>query len=153
MCRARVVDAVLWLPAILAVAVEHAVLRPMHGMLSRLQRIGLLRRLHARLAALPPGTALPLFLVPEGASRAGWLASAWLLLNGAAWEALLVYVLTKLLAGVTAVWVYTACEPALLRVAWFARAHAAVLRTRRALFPPNSRFAALRHRVRVSYLP
>ena len=153
MCRARVVDALLWLPAILVVAVEHGVWRPVRGVLSRLHRIEALRRLHDRLAALPPGAALPLFLVPEGASRAGWLASAWLLLNGAAWEALLVYVLTKLLASLTALWVYTACAPALLRVAWFARAHGAVLRMRGALFPPNSRFAALRHRLRVSYLP
>jgi hypothetical protein len=152
MSRDRLVNALLLVPALVVVLAEDFVLRPIRRGLSRVYRVGVLQRLHQRLARLPPGVALPLFLIPEAASRAGWVASAWLLLQGAAWEALMVYVLTKLLAGVTALWVYRACEPALLRVAWFARLHGMGQRLRRSVFPPNSRFAAIRQRVRVATL-
>ena len=150
MRRNRLADGLLFLPAMAAVLVEALVLRPLGALLDRLQCVPALRRLQQRLAGLPPGVALPLFLVPEAASRAGWAVSAWLLMTGAVWQGFAVYVLTKLLAGVTALWVYRACEPALLRVAWFARLHAATLRMRRSMLPPNPRFAALRQRVRVS---
>lgn len=100
------------------------------AVLRRAERVAALQRLQRRLAGLPPALALPLFLVPEAASRGGWFASAWLLLHGAGWQALLVYGLTKLLAGVTALWIYQACKPALLRVGWFARLHDALRRFR-----------------------
>ena len=82
-----------------------------------------LRQAVGRLPVLP---ALVLFLVPELCSRAGTLASAWLLLNGDWWRALAVYVGAKLLAGGTALWIYTACEPVLLRMRLFAAMHGAI---------------------------
>src|SRR4029077_8155209 len=45
--------------------------------------------------------------------------------------ATLVAVLCKGVATLVLVWIYQACEPALLRVAWFARVHNAVLAARR----------------------
>jgi hypothetical protein len=152
MTRDHVVNSLLLIPALLVVAVEACVLRPASALLDGLHRVPLIQRLHHRLARLPPGVALPLFLVPEAASRAGWFVSAWLLVTGAAWEALLVYVLTKLLAGVIALWVYRACEPALLRVRWFAWIHGAGQRIRCSLGVANPRFVAMRHRVRWSIL-
>jgi hypothetical protein len=148
MNRDRIATGLLLLPALIVAAVESCILRPAGALLDWLHRVPVMRRMHQRLAALPPGVALPLFLVPEAASRAGWLASAWLLMTGAAWEALIVYVLTKLLAGITALWVYRACEPALLRVCWFARLHAASQRMRCSIRVSSPRFAAARHRVR-----
>ena len=152
MCRDRVANALLLGPAVLVVLLDGFVIRPAVRIVARVQRVSLLQRWQRRLSKLPPGVALPLFLIPEAASRAGWVASAWLLMQGAAWEALAVYVLTKLLATMTALWVYQACEPALLRVRWFARLHAAGLRLRRALFRPRPRFAALLERVRLGRL-
>lgn len=76
--------------------------------------------LRARVARLPPAVALPLFLVPELCSRCGWLVSAWLLLDGDTRLALLVYAGSKLIAGVAAIWIYQACEPALMQIRWFA---------------------------------
>ena len=152
MTRDRVVNSLLLILALLVVAVEFCVLHPAGALLDRLHRLPLIQFLHQRLGRLPPGVALPLFLVPEAASRAGWLASAWLLVSGAAWEALLVYVLTKLLAGIIALWVYRACEPALLRVRWFARVHGAGQRIRCSITAATPRFTAMRHRVRWSNL-
>jgi hypothetical protein len=97
-----------------------------------------------------------MFLVPEVASRGGWIVSAWLLLQGAVQEAMLVYVVTKLLAGLSALWIYQACEPALLRVGWFARMHGmgqrlhgSVRRWRGAVLPGGGRFMRLRQRLRI----
>ena len=91
-----------------------------------------LARLHAALARMPPWLALPMFLVPELCSRAGWVASVWLLLAGHPGRAMAAYVVTKILAGGTALWIYFACEPALLRVGPFAAAHRTLGRFRRA---------------------
>lgn len=150
MSRDRFVDILLIVPAWIAVFGEHYIVGPVSRIASRFHRASGLERLHRRLAKLPPGAALPLFLIPEAASRAGWFASAWLLMTGAGWQALMVYVATKLLATVTALWVYRACQPALLRVKWFARLHAAGQSVRQAVMKSSPRFAALRHRVRVS---
>jgi hypothetical protein len=84
-------------------------------------------------AGLPAVAALPLFLVPEICSRLGTLASAWLLLQGDVWRALAVYVATKLFAGMTALWIYTACLPALMQIRAFAAVHDAVAGLRRAV--------------------
>ena len=92
-----------------------------------------LARLRAAIGRLPPGLALPLFLAPELCSRGGWAGSAWLLLSGYPWRAAALYAATKLLAGGAALWIYAACEPALLRVAWFAALHGAVGRIRRSV--------------------
>ena len=150
MRRDRVLNGLLMVPAILVVVIEDYAIRPAAALVERAHRVAILQRLHHRLARLPPGVALPLFLIPEITSRAGWFASAWLLLTGAAWQALIVYTLTKIIAGITALWVYQACEPALLRVAWFARMHAAAGRWRQSLRHSSSRFATLRRRVRLA---
>lgn len=86
-----------------------------------------LKRLHDRVGRLPVGIALPLFLVPELCSRSGWLVSAWLLLHGHPGRAIVIYVVTKLIAGSLALWVCSACLPALLRVRAFAAVHKAAM--------------------------
>lgn len=156
MRRNRLADAFLLIPALLAVLAEDVLWRAVSALLRWVRRLGPLQRLHARISRLPPGVALPLFLVPEAASRGGWLASAWLLLHGAVQEAMLVYVVTKLIAGLSALWVYRACEPALLRVRWFARVHGMVLQLRgtarawrAAVLPGGGRFMMLRQRLRI----
>ncbi|MEJ1977590.1 MAG: hypothetical protein WDN49_17260 [Acetobacteraceae bacterium] len=142
MRRNRLVDALL----MLAMQPACQMWRGGRAALRALQRWGPLQRLHARVGLLPPALALPLFLVPEAASRAGWVASVWLLLVGRAWAALALYVVTKLLAGVAALWIYHACEPALLRVRWFARWHGEVRALRRSVWAGLR--AALPRRVR-----
>ncbi len=104
-----------------------------------------LARLRAAIGRLPPALALPLFLVPELCSRGGWAMSAWLLWQGHAGRAMAVYAATKLLAGGSALWIYAACEPALLRIPWFAATHGAATRWRRAAL---ARFGKWRLRAR-----
>ena len=54
-----------------------------------------------------------------------------LLARGHVVTATVLAVLVKGVATLVLVWIYQACEPALLRVGWFARAHNAVLIARR----------------------
>jgi hypothetical protein len=78
-------------------------------------RWGPLARLHGRVGR-----------IPELCSRLGWIVSAWMLLYGQGWRALAVYAGTKLVAGSLALWIYSACLPALLRVPAFAAVHASM---------------------------
>ena len=105
-----------------------------------------LHALHRRLGRLPPAVALLLFAMPELCSHGGWFAAAWLAMAGRAWQGVLCYGATKLLAGGVALWVYAGCEPTLLRLAWFARAHKAGATWRNRTLG-GSRYAQLRARL------
>ena len=123
----------------LLLALSAATLRTQAAVRPVMQAIGRfppLARLRAAIGRLPPGLALPLFLAPELCSRGGWAGSAWLLLSGYPWRAAALYGATKILAGGTALWIYAACEPALLRVAWFAALHSSLGRMRRSVVAP-----------------
>lgn len=145
------------------VLVEMVVWRSAVWLGRALSHVARLSWLRARLGRLPPVLALPLFLVPEGASRLGTLWAAWLLVQGQYHAAALVYAGSKAFASLAAVWIYRACEPALLTIAWFVRWRAWVLQVRdwalsraaRLLRRKSSdgrpsRFAAQRRRVAAS---
>ena len=109
--------------------------------------------LRRRVAGLPGLAALPLFLVPELCSRGGTILSAWLLLHGEWWRALAVYVAAKLFAGGAALWIYTACAPALLRLRPVGMMHGLVAASRQAMLARlrhPSPFATLVGRIRES---
>jgi hypothetical protein len=132
MRRCRPIDVLLMPPARLVVLVGDRLWPGLQAALYAIERFGPLRPLRAYVARMPPRQAIPLFLVPELASRAGWMASVWLLVEGQAWVALFTYVATKLLAGAAALWIYHACAPTLMRLRWFAHWHHAVLGLRHA---------------------
>jgi hypothetical protein len=124
--RPALVDAALLPLALLLVLVADVLWRGGRMVLQAIADRPPLRRLQARLGRLPPWVALPLFLVPEGTSRAGFFISAWLVWQGQAESAAILYAGTKLIAGLLALWIYMACEPALLRVRWFRAVHDAL---------------------------
>ena len=130
MQRLRFTDRLLLPPALLAVLVADRLWPAIRTWGMRVARWGPLARLHRRVSRLPPGVALPLFLVPEACSRLGWVAAGWLVLKGEPWRALAVYAGTKLMAGSAALWIWSACLPSLLRVRPFARAHATLMGVR-----------------------
>lgn len=79
------------------------------------------RRLRAWLATLSGYAALPLFMVPEVLGKVGEIWAVALLVQGHVVSSVAVYVLVRLVATLVAVFIYQACEPALLRIGWFAR--------------------------------
>lgn len=127
----RVVRDILLLPpALLYILVEHVFWAGAKAVLEAASRLDSVRFLQRRIRRLPPWAVLPLFLVPELVSHLGGLWATVLLVERKFALATLVGVFVKGLATVATVWIYQNCEPALLRIRWFARAHAEAMRVR-----------------------
>jgi hypothetical protein len=142
-------DLLLLVPALLLVLGEHVLWQGSRAVLRAVAGWPLVKALHLGLGLLPPSLALPLFLIPEVFSHASEFGTAFLLAKGHVAAATLLVVLGKGVATLVLVWIYQACEPALLRVRWFARVHDAVLRARAALlakFAPVRRLMLIRLR-------
>ncbi len=126
----RGLDLVLFLPALVYVLSEHVLWAGARTLLHGLGRLAAVKAAQAWLGLLPPFAALPVFLVPEVFSHLSELWAAVLLARGHLLAASLAASLGKGAATVILVWIYQACEPALLRIPWFARAHHAFLKGR-----------------------
>jgi hypothetical protein len=126
----RGLDLLLLLPALLVVVLEHVLWAGSRAILHGIAGLGVVRMAQFWLGLLPPYAAVPLFLVPDLFSHAAGIWAAVLLARGHVVAATLIAVLFKGVATVVLVWIYQACEPALLRVAWFARLHHGVLAVR-----------------------
>jgi hypothetical protein len=127
----RGLDLLLLLPALLLVLVEHVLWAGSRGILRGIAGRGPVRAAQLWLGLLPPYGAVPLFLVPELCSHGAGIWATVLLAHGHLVTATLIAVLFKGAATLVLVWIYQAIEPALLRVAWFARLHNGVLAARR----------------------
>lgn len=117
--RNRPRDLVLLPAALVVVLLEDVVWAGARALLRLLNRLPPVRRLDAWLRTLPGWAALPLFLLLEVLGRAGELWAVTLLVRGHAASAAITYVWVRLLGTLAAVFVYHACEPALLRYPWF----------------------------------
>jgi hypothetical protein len=126
----RCLDLLLLLPALLLVVLEHVLWAGSRALLHGIAGLGAVRAAQLWLGLLPPYAAVPLFLVPELFSHGAGIWATVLLARGHIVTATLIAVLVKGVATLVLVWIYQACEPALLRVAWFARLHNAVLAAR-----------------------
>jgi hypothetical protein len=126
----RCLDLVLLLPALLLVLLEHVLWAGSRAILRGIAGLGAVRAAQLWLGLLPPYAAVPLFLVPELCSHGAGIWATVLLARGHVVTATLIAVVFKGVATLVLVWIYQACEPALLRVAWFARVHNSVLTAR-----------------------
>ena len=116
----RVLDALLLPLALVLVVLEEVLWAGLLAMLRWLADLPPLIRLAAWLGRLPGQAALPLFLVPEAVGKLGELWATALLLQGRIAAAVWVYVGVRVVALTVAVFIYKACQPALLSVRWFA---------------------------------
>jgi hypothetical protein len=128
--RRRTLDLVLLLPALLLVVAEHVLWAGSRAILRRITGLSAMRAAQLWLARLPAYAAVPLFLVPDLCSHAAGIWATVLLAQGHFVAATVIAVLFKGVATLVLVWIYQACEPTLLRVAWFARLHHGVLAAR-----------------------
>ncbi len=113
-----------WLLALLILFEEWG-WEPLQQALARLARWPGLRWVEARVRRLPPYAALLLFALPALALLPIKLLALWLIGQGRAWAGLLVIVLAKLVGTAIVARLFTLTQPALMRLAWFARGHAA----------------------------
>jgi hypothetical protein len=127
---ARLLDIVLLVPALLVVLIEDVFWNSARALLRRLAALPLMRRTQKGLARLPAAAALLLFLVPEGLNHLAGLWAAVVLARGHVVTAIILAIVLKGGLTLLLVWIYQACEPTLMRVAWFARLHDLVFRAR-----------------------
>ena len=116
----RLLDVALLPAALVVVVFEDVVWAGAKAVLRGLSAFPPIRRLDAWLRMLPGWAALPLFLIPELLGRVGEIWALVLLADGHVVAAAAVYLWVRLLATLIAVFVYHACEAALMRFAWFA---------------------------------
>jgi hypothetical protein len=108
--------------ALLLVVLEDVLWAGTLAVLRGLRRAPPVRALEAWLRTLSGYAALPMFLVPEVLGKLGELWSFALLASGHPVAGIEAYVLIRLIGTLIAVFIYQACEPALLQIGWFARA-------------------------------
>ncbi|WP_284944375.1 hypothetical protein [Acidisoma cladoniae] len=120
--RLRLQDALL-LPFALLLVLGGMALR---GGARVLRRARIVRATEVVLARLPPWAILPLFLIPEAMSHIGGFYAAYLLAHRHFLAATVVVVLIKGVGLLIALWIYQACRPALMTIAWFAWSHGKV---------------------------
>ena len=118
---ARLLDIVLLPPALFFVLLEDVVWAGVLALLALMAGLPQVAALAAALRRLPGRVAVPLFLVPEAVAKLGEVWALALLVSGHVYSAVSVYVGVRVLGAVIAVFIYRACEPALLGIGWFAR--------------------------------
>lgn len=78
----------------------------------------------ARIASLPPYSALVCFAIPLVADELGKLWGLILIFKGMSIRGILVIILAKIIGTALLAWVYHLTEHTLLQLPWFARFHA-----------------------------
>ncbi|MDN3919318.1 hypothetical protein [Roseateles violae] len=97
---------------------------PLARLMARIGALPPLRRLGPLIRGLPPYAALLLFLLPGLLLLPVKLAALWLIGIGRAGLGLALIVLAKLLGTAVVARLFQLTQPALLRLAWFARLYA-----------------------------
>jgi hypothetical protein len=111
-----------WLVA-LVVLFEEWGWEPLARGMARLARLPLIGWLERRIAGLPPGLALAVFLAPGLMLLPVKLAALALVSHGHVLIGVSVIVLAKLLGTALVARIFQLTQPALMRMAWFATVH------------------------------
>jgi len=113
------------LEALLAVVIvfEEWGWRPLADALARLHRFAPIARLEAAIAGLPPYPALLVFAAPSLLVLPLKLLSFWLIAHGHLVVASLLFAGAKVAGTALVARIFQLTQPALMRLAWFARAY------------------------------
>ena len=96
---------------------------PLARLMARLARLPVIGWLERRVAGLPPGGALAVFLAPGLMLLPVKLAALALVSHGHVFTGISVIVLAKLIGTALVARIFQLTQPALMRLAWFARLH------------------------------
>lgn len=97
---------------------------PLQRLMAWIGQLPLLRQLEAGIRRLPPHAALAVFLLPGLLLLPVKLLALWLIGIGRGGLGLLVILLAKLVGTAFAARLFALTQPALMRMAWFARLYA-----------------------------
>lgn len=96
---------------------------PLARLMARLAQLPVIGWLERRVAGLPPGWALAVFLAPGLMLLPVKLAALALVSHGHVFTGISVIVLAKLIGTALVARIFQLTQPALMRLAWFARLH------------------------------
>lgn len=120
----RWLGALLQWPLALLILFEEWGWEPLQRLLARIGQWPGFRWIEARVRALPPYAALALFLLPTLALLPVKLLALWLIGRGHALVGTLVILAAKLVGTAIVARLFSLTQPALMRLAWFARLYA-----------------------------
>jgi len=110
----------IWLIALIVLFEEWG-WEPLARLLGRLARLPFIGWMERRIAQLSPYAALAVFIVPGLALLPIKLLALWLISQGQALLGLMVIVAAKLVGTAIVARLFMLTQPALMRLAWFAR--------------------------------
>jgi len=120
----RLLRALWQWPLALLILFEEWGWEPLQRALARIGRWPGFRWIEGRVRGLPPYAALLLFAMPALALLPVKLLALWLIGQGRVLPGTLVIVLAKIIGTAIVARLFTLTQPALMRLAWFARLHA-----------------------------
>lgn len=120
----RWLGALLQWPLALLILFEEWGWEPLQRLLARIGQWPGFRWIEVRVRALPPYAALALFLLPTLALLPVKLLALWLIGRGHALVGTLVILAAKLVGTAIVARLFSLTQPALMRLAWFARLYA-----------------------------
>jgi hypothetical protein len=97
---------------------------PLARLLGLLARLPFVAWIERRIAALPPALALLVFVVPALLLLPVKIGALWLIARGRAFAGLALIVIAKIAGTALVARLYMLTQPQLMRMPWFARAHA-----------------------------
>src|SRR5258706_15459597 len=111
--------------AALWIFIEEGVWDAMQACMAWFGKLPGIRWCEARIAGLPPYAALAAFLIPAAILIPFKLLAFWLIARGHGLLGLEVFVIAKIVGTAFLARIFALTKPALLRIGWFARFHAA----------------------------
>ena len=118
--RRRITDVLLFPVALLFVLFEDVLWVAARTLLRHLSSLPPLRVFRRWLGTLSGWTALPFFAVPELLGRVGEVWAFALLYHHHVTAAVATYIVVRAVATLIVVYIFQCCEPALMRLRWFA---------------------------------
>ncbi len=108
--------------------------KPLSELLARLARFAPIARIERWIAALPPYAALLVFALPTTLLLPLKFVAVWLLAQGQWWAATGLFAGAKIASTALIARIFMLTKPALMQIAWFARAYTLFVPWKDALF-------------------
>jgi hypothetical protein len=113
--------------AAIVILFEEWLWEPLKRLMLAFSRLPVVRQLAGFISRLPPLVALVLYLVPVVVLLPFKIAGLWLIGQGHSVLGISTFLAAKVVGTALLAWLFSLTKPALMQIAWFARAHAWVV--------------------------
>lgn len=124
----RILKSILVFFAAIIILFEEWLWDPLSRLMKAFGRLPLISRLSRRIAALPPHQALFTYLLPMAVLLPFKIIGLWLIARHQAVLGIFTFLAAKIAGTALFAWLFGLTRPALMKIAWFARAYGVVQR-------------------------